>query len=71
MELFQLAVGLQSLSPNAQVLFVACFFVVIVYLITLVAFYPDAASRIKGIVKEWQHWQGNKRTDNKHWEEGE
>jgi hypothetical protein len=70
MELFQLVEGLQGLSPDAQVFFIVCFFVVVMYLITLVTFYPDAARRIKGIVKDWQHWQGNKRRDNEHWEGG-
>ena len=71
MALFQLIAGLQSLSPNAQVFFVVCFFVVVMYVLTLVAFFPNATRRIKGIVKEWQQWKVNKRIDNEHLEGGE
>ncbi len=63
MTLFQAIGLLQSLSPNAQMFFIACLFLVVVYVITLVAFYPDAARRIREFSKVWQSQQQDRGTD--------
>ena len=70
MTLFQVIEGLQGLSPDAQVLFIVCLFVVVVYLLTLVAFNPGAARRIREFIRLWQPRQRNERIDNEHWEGG-
>jgi len=65
MSLVQVFEGLQHLTPDAQILFIVCLFLIVIYLVTLVAFYPDAARRIEEFIRVCQPRQWNKRIDNK------
>ncbi len=70
MSLFPIIEVLQGLSPDAQMLFIVCLSIVVIYIITLVAFYPGAARRIREFIRIWQPQQNNKRIDNEHLEGG-
>jgi hypothetical protein len=70
MTLFQILEVLQGLSPDVQMFFIVCLSLVVVYTITLVAFYPDAARRIREFIRIWQPQPRNKRIDNEHREGG-
>lgn len=64
MSIFSILEGLQGFSPAIQTLLISCIFFLLLYVITLVAFYPDAARRIEKFVTLWQRQQSNKRIGN-------